>query len=290
MACSGSIRTVHRGGPQDVNRQRSFTFYVLHGRSPLKAPDLALVRERVLRQLLAIAKETHLSPPYHLLMCLRRFPLIRQIPKSRPVLPFCVPRRPSPGPSLRDPDHVEVSPRLLEHVIDLLQRPSVRLGEKEEDDGHGGGIDDRVDDVVPRSQIRRSRRRDLRDDELAQPLRGVGDGGDGDAQLERRDLGGVEERLAEEADGEEEVVQVDGGHGDAGDAAVVGARGAGEDGHADGHAGGAEHEELAAAEAVDGEDRDDGAAGLEGSEACCEDAGWGGLEAKIGEDGMCIED
>ena len=122
----------------------------------------------------------------------------------------------------------------------------------------------------------------LRDEEVEEPGEGGADAADAGAQVHGRDLAGVQEGDAEEAEDVDEVVEIEEEDGALERAFVVRvgdqprqAR------HADGHAGGAAEHQLAAAEAVDGEGADDGAEDNYALGCGGEDLGLGGAEAEI---------
>lgn len=169
-----------------------------------------------------------------------------------------------------------------EHHLEFLERAAHGLRIEEEDNRHDDGGDDEEDKVVlPANGLDSDGRRHV-DDEVPQPVVGGRDTGHRDTEAGGRDFGAVEEVCAQEADGDEEVEEEDEQCGDDLCGLVgLGHRGGdGECEHARGHAGAREHEQLAAAEAVDGEEGDEAGQELPGQCAAGQDARGFGVEAE----------
>lgn len=108
------------------------------------------------------------------------------------------------------------------------------------------------------------------------------DGGHGDTEAQRSNFSAVQEVGTEEADRDEEVEEVDEATGgNLGAVVVRHGGGDGEGDHAERHAGTAEHEDGTAAEAVDGEEGDEGRQELPGQSAARQDARQLSAHAKV---------
>jgi hypothetical protein len=186
------------------------------------------------------------------------------------------------GPALRLLDDGADGRALGEHHLELLERAAhgLRVEEVHQRDDAGG--DDGVDDEVAVADGVDGDRGDHDHDEVPQPVVGGGDGGHGDAEAHGRDFGAVQEVGAEEADGDEEVEGEDEERGSTHGGAVLvrEARADGERHHAAGHSEAGEEEELAAAEAVDGEEGDEAGEELPGQAGAGQDAGDLGAHAQ----------
>ena len=169
-----------------------------------------------------------------------------------------------------------------EHHLEFLKRAAHSLGVEEEDDGHNNGRDDEEDEVVLPADCLNSNRSDHVDDEVPQPVVGGRDTGHGDTEAGGCDLSAVQEVGAEETNGDEKVEEEDEERGD--DLSWLVAlrvrRGNGKSQHARGHTGAGEHEELAATEAVDGEEGDEAGQELPGKRTTRQNAGSLRVEAK----------
>ena len=113
----------------------------------------------------------------------------------------------------------------------------------------------------------------------------------GHTQADGRNLGTVQEVGAEETDGHEGVEEVDEDAGGDLGRVVLGAPGRadGQGYHADAHAAAGDHEDGAAAQAVDGEEGDEGRQELPGQRAASKGAGVLGGHAQVGlEDDGCV--
>ncbi|TKW51850.1 hypothetical protein CTA1_1111 [Colletotrichum tanaceti] len=145
-----------------------------------------------------------------------------------------------------------------EEAVDLLEAEVLGLRVEEVDEGHEEGVEDAEVDVGAPANVPDADGGDLDDEEGEDPVGGGGERGGAGADGQGRVLGRQQPGDGEQADGEEEVEEEEHDDGDdAGGHAAVG-DGAGEDGHAGALAGGGEEHELAAAEAVDDPDGDEG--------------------------------
>ena len=169
-----------------------------------------------------------------------------------------------------------------EHHLELLERASHGLGVEQVDDRHNDGRDDEEDEVVLPTDGLNSNWSDHVDDKVPQPVVGGRDTSHGDTKTGRCDFCTVQEVGAEETDGNEEVEEEDEQCGNdlRGLVGLGERRGNGESQHARGHTGTGEHEELAATEAVNGEEGDEAGKELPGERTTGEDAGSLRVEAK----------
>ncbi|KAJ8119046.1 hypothetical protein OPT61_g95 [Boeremia exigua] len=142
------------------------------------------------------------------------------------------------------------------YSVVLLERAAGGLGVEEEhsrDDDGGNDEEDQV--VLPPNGLNSDGRHHI-DHEIPAPVETSRQTGHGDAETCGRDFSAVQEVGAEEADGDEEVEQE---HKQSGHdlSSLVGCRprgGNSESQHAGSHASAGKHEQLAATEAVDGEE------------------------------------
>ena len=146
-----------------------------------------------------------------------------------------------------------------EPLVDLLETLARGLDDEEVDEGHEGGVQDRVEQVQAPVQVVDADRGGLHDDVVEEPVAGRGEGGALGAHAQRVDLGRVQPRHGDPAEAEgEEVEGYEDRRDDAGDVvAIVVAdfRADGDPQEGDGHGGGHGHEEGPPAEAFDEEER-----------------------------------
>lgn len=148
--------------------------------------------------------------------------------------------------------------RFVKDGIDLFQATARRFGVEEVDEGQEGKVEDGEDEVAFPALAVHGAGGHHDGGKVPDP---VGRGGDGvalGAQVQGHDLGAVEPGHAEEAEGEEGVVEEEGDDDDDGGAVAARAQAEGHGQEAAAHAKGADEQTAALADARDQEGRDDG--------------------------------
>lgn len=150
---------------------------------------------------------------------------------------------------------IEEVVRPTKHIVHLLQTQITRLREQEVHSGDDGGVDASVDDPVAVADVGETNRRDQDDEEVRQPGGGGRHACDGGSVFQRSDLGGIQIRVAQEAEGEEGGVEEE-EEGGCVERAFVLRRGsgAGHDAEADGHCRRTQQHQRPTTESIDGQD------------------------------------
>ena len=185
---------------------------------------------------------------------------------------------------------------LLEHAVDLLEGEALGLGDEEvaveEADGAEGAPDEEDLGSEVALVLANHVGGDDGDDAVPQPVGGGREtdtaGADGDGE----DLADDDPRAGAPGRGEEEDVDADEGNEGTGGALVVGESGSdgSDDELADNHSEGTPDEERAAAEALDGPERDGGGADVDDGEDQGHEEGVLDRAEGLEEDGGVVED